>query len=219
MRERTITIGRAARYLTLGGTAAPVEEAWVACHGYGQLARSFLRPFEAIATPQRLIVAPEGLSRFYVDDAHRRVGASWMTREARADEIDDYVRWLDTAYADALTHAHTPRPERLVAFGFSQGCATIVRWLTASPVVREASCDRVILWGGGLPHDLDLERHAPRLRRTRLVLVAGEEDPFVTPERLREQEEALRAHAVPFDVVRFRGGHRVEADVLRDLAG
>ncbi|MDX1532557.1 MAG: hypothetical protein R3362_13590, partial [Rhodothermales bacterium] len=116
MQEHAVAAYRTARYCTLGPDAEAAREAWVACHGYGQLTPAFLRAFEPIAEPGRLIVAPEGLSRFYLP-GHREVGASWMTKEAREDEIDDYVRWIDTAYADALTRAHTPQPERLVALG------------------------------------------------------------------------------------------------------
>ena len=74
---------------------------WVVCHGYRQLARRFIREFQGIAGAERRIVAPEGLSRFYLDEEggphgpEARVGATWMTREDRIAEIDDYVAYLD----------------------------------------------------------------------------------------------------------------------------
>ena len=94
MEEHHLAATRTARYFTLGGGAG-VHHVWFVLHGYGQLASALLRNFEGLANPSRLIVAPEGLSRFYVDPiasgpaARRRVGASWMTREDRLIEIED----------------------------------------------------------------------------------------------------------------------------------
>lgn len=217
MQEHHAAVYRTARYWTLGPAAEAVRELWMVCHGYGQLAASFLRSFHAVDAPGRLIVAPEGLSRFYLA-GHERVGASWMTKEARETEITDYVRWLDTAYTDALTQAHAPLPERTVAFGFSQGCATVVRWLAESPVLGDPPCDRLVLWGGSLPHDLDLERHRDWLGRVNLTLVVGDADTYATPERVAEQEARLREHAIAFETLRFTGAHHLDADMLRRLA-
>ena len=45
----------------------------------------------------RLLIAPEGLSRFYHED-HESIGASWMTREERLEEIKDYLMYLDLVH-------------------------------------------------------------------------------------------------------------------------
>ncbi len=215
--EHTLSVYRTARYFVLGDASGPAEEVWLACHGYGQLAPYFLQHFHPVAAPHRLVVAPEGLSRFYLDD-HRRVGASWMTREARHDEIADYVRFLDTVYADVLTRAGRDRV-RLTAFGFSQGGATVTRWLAHSPALGAPPAERLVLWGSVLPHDLDLDEHGAWLRRTGLTFVAGGTDVYATPERLAEQERLLREAEIPFETVRFGGGHRLDPEVLRGLAG
>ncbi|NNF58989.1 MAG: hypothetical protein HKN04_12210 [Rhodothermaceae bacterium] len=216
MQEHTLSVYRTARYFALGEPSDAVEEVWLVCHGYGQLAAYFLRHFRAVETPKRLIVAPEGLSRFYLEN-HQRVGASWMTREARQDEIDDYVRLLDTVYADVLTRAEQTRV-RLVALGFSQGGATVTRWLAHSPMLGTPPADRLVLWGSILPHDLDLEEYGAWLRRVGLTLVVGNADAYATPERIAEQEDRLRDAAIPFEIVRFDGEHRLDWDVLRGLA-
>src|ERR1051325_10016453 len=53
---------------------------------------------------RRRLVAPEGLSRFYLSEraTERRVGASWMTREDRLAEIADYLGYLDAVYDDVF---------------------------------------------------------------------------------------------------------------------
>ena len=90
MQEHLFSTPRSARYFTLG-SPEDAAEVWFVCHGYGQLAARFLERFRPIEANRRCIVAPEGLSRFYLTETatERRVGASWMTREDRLHEIDD----------------------------------------------------------------------------------------------------------------------------------
>jgi dienelactone hydrolase len=79
------------------------------------------------------VVAPEALSRFYVDRGEpaagtpARVGATWMTREDREAEIADYVRYLDRALDAAAGRPGAAAPA-LGVLGFSQGAATACRW-------------------------------------------------------------------------------------------
>ena len=141
MDEHRLTAPRTARYFTLGSDAAALGEVWFVLHGYGQLAARFLTGFAPIDDGTRLVVAPEALSRFYVDHANRKVGASWMTREDRLAEIDDYVRYLDAVRAEVLRDG-TPRQSSVHVLGFSQGAAAAARWTAsgAGPV------DRLVLW-------------------------------------------------------------------------
>src|SRR4051794_20826418 len=100
MDEHTFSTPRTARYFTLG-TLATAGDVWFVCHGYGQLASRFLERFRPLEAGDRCVIAPEGLSRFYLTESpgERRVGVSWMTREDRLHEIDDYVRYLDAVHA------------------------------------------------------------------------------------------------------------------------
>src|SRR5919204_6031656 len=124
MEERFLSTLRTARYFILGSPRR-AQELWFVCHGYGQLAARFLERFRVLESEDRCVVAPEGLSRFYLteDPTERRVGASWMTREDRLHEIDDYVRYLDALYREIA-----PQHSRVTALGFSQGTATVCRW-------------------------------------------------------------------------------------------
>ncbi|HWC72791.1 MAG TPA: hypothetical protein VG454_02565 [Gemmatimonadales bacterium] len=211
MKEHVITTPRTARYFTIGS----LEEAahvWIICHGYGQLAARFLERFRLIADDTRCIVAPEGLSRFYLTEhpTERRVGASWMTKEDRLREIDDYVRFLDAVYDQVAIGKET-----VTALGFSQGSATVCRWA----VLGAAHIDRLIVWGGEIPPDLDLgERRAhERLRDARLTLVYGSRDAFFTPKIVAETEARLRDQDIPYELVPFDGGHEIDEATLRKL--
>lgn len=208
MQEHALTTSRSARYFTLG-LPERATECWFVCHGYGQLAARFLERFRPLEASGRCIVAPEGLSRFYLteDPAERRVGASWMTREDRLHEIDDYVRYLDAVYAAV---GGGPRTAKVTALGFSQGTATVCRWTAFG----SSRIDRLIVWGGEVPPDLDLQR----LRVPSLTLVYGNHDEFFTPKVVAANEARLREHAIPYEVTAFDGGHEIDAATLRRLA-
>ncbi len=102
MEYHEITVPRTARFALSADPGDATTEIWFACHGYAQLAGSFLESIMPAAAPGRVLVAPEGLSRFYPDSGTGRVGASWMTKEGRESEIRDYVALLD-AVRDEVT--------------------------------------------------------------------------------------------------------------------
>ncbi len=204
--ERRITVPRSARYFVRGN--AQPRELWLACHGYGQLAEEFLTGFRAVPDDIRLI-APEALNRFYHESGFHgpesRVGATWMTRIDRLSEIDDYVRYLDLVYDDAIATS----PElRVTAFGFSQGAATIARWAART----SRRYDRVVLWGAGIPPEV-----TPRpdlFHGAEVIFVSGLRDAF----NADRAAEGARTFGLDARVLRFDGGHRLDDATLRLLA-
>lgn len=214
MEIRHFTIQRELRYAVLEASAAPPAEVWFVLHGYGQLAPRFLRRFRPVDDGNRRIVAPEGLHRYYVDHDARLVGASWMTCEDRLTDIRDYVAYLDRLHAEVLSDLDA-EGVRVVAVGFSQGVHTLCRWLAFG----EARIDTAALWGATVPPDLDLEASGEGLRRPHLYLVAGERDELFPPDTVTAVERRLREHRVPFESLRYPGGHRIEASVLERIVG
>ncbi len=214
--EHQLTVSKTARYYQLGEVNQNTREVWLCCHGYGQLAGRFVQRFEPIVSETRVIVAPEALHRFYLDPpdrsaADRRVGATWMTREDRETDIQDYIEFLDQVCALVCSGA-VPEP-RIVGFGFSQGTATIARWAAAT----RCAISRLILWGSGLPPDLDWTRASQRYREMSVTLVAGEQDEFAQPARIAEQEALLSQNGVRHSIVRFQGGHHLDEPTLERL--
>lgn len=179
-------------------------------HGYGQLARYFLNKFEGMEDGL-LIAAPEGLSRFYLDAGHTRVGATWMTREDRTYEIDDQIAYLDLL-ADTLLATCVPGTP-LNVLGFSQGVATACRWLG----LGRARAQQLVLWGGNLPPDLPTGKWTARLGGTRTLLVHGDRDQIVPRSVLAANEALLRGAGVPHESHRFDGGHELDTLLLKRL--
>ena len=213
IREHHLAVSRTARYYLLGSPGPTASQVWVVCHGYGQLASRFLRDFEGLESAGRLIVAPEALSRFYLDSAKsgrhaETVGASWMTREAREAEIEDYVRFLELLKQQVLAIIGSPVPVGVL--GFSQGVATAARWVARSPEKPPL----LVLWGSGLPAELVGPVGAQGFQRTRVVLVAGAKDAYFDPAAVEGQLDTLRGQGVSCERVTFPGGHRLDRETL-----
>lgn len=223
-REVSLEVLRSARVLALGGEGPEPgpTSTWFVLHGYRQLARRFIRRFRAVASPGRRVVAPEALSRFYLEVGEGRhgegdrVGASWMTREDREREIVDYVRYLDRVARDF------PEPARVgggsstkghrTVLGFSQGAHTAARWMG----LGSARADRLVLWGAGFPRDLP-PHAAGRLRELEVVLVRGAEDGSRHREDEKSEEAQLEDWGVDWRSLRHPGGHEIDEGVLDDL--
>ena len=217
LREHHIPVSRTARYYTLGDPAASARELWYVLHGYAQLGARFLRRFTTLDDGSRLIVAPEALSRFYVErpgrsHAQAPIGASWMTREDRLSEIDDYIRYLDALHAQIIQPLAGWHP-RITVLGFSQGAATATRWVTHG----RARIDRLILWGGLVPPDAELARGHAALRNVPLTIVVGERDHYITNTALADESARLDAAGIPFEVITFDGGHVISRSVFSRL--
>ncbi len=213
MQEHRVHVPRTARYFTLGAGGADARQVWFVCHGYGRLAHEFLREFHVLDDGTRLLVAPEGLSRFYTDHARQLVGASWMTREDRLAEITDYVKYLDAVHEHVFRSIQRSLVS-VVVLGFSQGAAAAARWIA----LGRAVADRLVLWGEVPPADLDLEFAWAKLRDARLTIVVGNEDQYVDTSQLLKVEARLLEHEIPYETIMFDGGHRLDGSVLQSLA-
>jgi len=218
--QRHLAVRRSARYFLLGEASPDVTDVWFVCHGYGQLASDFVKEFECIADPRRLIVAPEALSRFYLAEGEgfhgpeSKIGATWMTREDRETEIADYVAYLDALYDEIFRQV--PREKAYVtALGFSQGGATANRWLTRG----RARADRLLMWGSLIASDSDLNQAATFFRTVELQIVYGTRDRFADSGMIANYEKLLRENSIPYKLVTFDGGHRMDRDTLKRLAG
>ncbi|UOQ70614.1 alpha/beta hydrolase [Hymenobacter cellulosilyticus] len=185
--ERRLTVIRSARYYQSGELSAATRRVWFVCHGYGQLAAYFIRHFHRLTRADKatVVIAPEGLSRFYLNGTSGRVGATWMTKEDRLAEIDDYVAYLNQLARAVLAECS---PETTVTvLGFSQGAATVSRWL-ARTFFRPA---RLILWAGAFPPDVDFTVASHLLRQLPVTLVCGTQDAYIDEAALAQQQEFL----------------------------
>jgi predicted esterase len=209
--EHYVTVDRTARFVTMGATNRP-REIWFVCHGYGELAASFVLGLSALDDGTRLFVAAEALSRFYLE-GHQDVGASWMTREDRENEMRDYLKYLDTVKSEVFSRIDGASAS-ITVLGFSQGAATAARWACRGTV----DAARLITWGESLPPELEDDESLKRLRAMNLVVVGGTRDKFFTESRRDELRNHLDRLGVPFEEKSFDGGHRLDDKTLLEIA-
>jgi predicted esterase len=217
--QRHLKVPRSARYAILGSPTADLSEVWFVCHGHGQLAARFLSRFLPLEREDRLFIAPEALSRYYLSPPSAGphppgtpIGASWMTAEDRDAEMNDYIEYLDLLHDEIFSAVDRTRV-RVWAIGFSQGAATVTRWVVRGKVEP----DRVVLCSGMLPAELDREGAKRLVRRAPLTLAFGDADEFASSERVAAEEAKLDDLGIPYEIMRFKGGHTITPELLTRL--
>ena len=199
------------RYFSLQPIQGDEQDLWIVLHGYKQLASFFIKKFDVPESDGFALVAPEGMHRFYLTGYNGRVGASWMTREERESDIADYVRALDILVDEVLTQFKTP--PRINVLGFSQGAATATRWLCRG----RTKANRLVLWAGSFPPDVNYDSDVVKLNAMNLTLVIGDQDQFIQADDIIHVKELLDQHQVQYQLHKFQGGHDIDAAVLGQL--
>jgi len=176
----------------------------------------FIMKFQSLAEQQIYVIAPEGLSRYYLTELteqgrkDNKVGASWMTRENREMDIRNYITYLDMVFArelDAFPHI----PVSLV--GFSQGSATATRWA----IQGNLRFDKLILWSGLFPPDMDFTAGHEKLKDKKSYLVVGKNDPFLNEARMLEFDQLASKIGVQPQKIYFEGKHEISEVVFPQL--
>ena len=176
----------------------------VALHGYGQLAAFFIKKFNACSNDYT-ILAPEGPHRFYKNGYSGRVGASWMTKEAREDDIKDNINWLTEWLTD---HLKENKYDKIILLGFSQGGATAARWYYNNPNLF----DQLILWASVFPPDIS----KPKIKLPNNNLyVVGKNDEFINDE-MRLNEVKFYQN-IGFDTHVYNGNHDIDPFVIQQI--
>ncbi len=211
--ENRISFEFNGRYETLGQPSDQIEHLWFVCHGHGQLAKYFIRKFESLNDGKHLIVAPEGLFRYYLEGFTGRVGATWMTKEDRASDIQNYLTFLTATMNEVKSKLSSN--VKVTLLGFSQGAATISRFATQTNV----TFDRLVLWAGIFPPDLPPLESQRKLSDKQCLLIYGLNDQYLTASRIEEQA-AIAAHInVTPEVITFEGEHELNDQVILQISG
>jgi predicted esterase len=217
MQELQVDFDFQARYYKLGEVTPATKGVWFVLHGYGQLAKYFIAKFASLPEHGICVIAPEGLSHFYLEDINTRnqtgstrVGATWMTRENRLMEIQNYLTYLNTVYKTEL-NKYPSIPVTLL--GFSQGAATASRWIESNP----DSFKKFILWAGIFPNDMDFEKGKEIFKKIPATIVYGKNDPFLTDSRIGEMNTLSEKLGVTSTPIVFDGGHEIHDPTLLNL--
>lgn len=199
-----------ARYYTCGELSAKTEKIWWVMHGYGQLATYFLRKFAHLDPDKNYIIAPQGLSKHYLEGFEGRVGAVWMTREDRLNDIANNMTYLQAVYAKESAKPYFNTVPQVYMLGFSQGCATLCRWLAESRVPYS----RLVLWAGEMPADVLAKVHETSIASRELFFVYGNRDELITQDNAEKYFHSLKSAGIHPRVINFEGGHEITAEII-----
>ncbi|MCX6310635.1 MAG: phospholipase [Bacteroidetes bacterium] len=208
MDHHKISVEKSARYFTLGKSDSNITTVFFVCHGYAQSANEFLEKFEPIQNDKYYFVAPEGLSRFYLRGSKEKVVASWMTHEDRADDISDYVLFLDKVYKEVIGKFSSD--VNIILLGFSQGAATASRWAA----LGNSRIDKLILWCGFFPTDLATGGIPERID---LTVVAASNDRWISAKQEEEQVERIKLFFPAMKHIQFEGEHEIDIPTLKKI--
>ncbi len=191
-------------------TISPSEEVYnlvYVLHGYGQLVRYFKEKFIGTQKPHTLFVFPEGKHRFYLNGVSGRVGASWMTKEWREDDIQFNINALNSLHKQLTTKYSSIKT--ITVLGFSQGGATAARWIASAGF----SCNHFISWASVFPPDVTIVSFEHIAEKT--TFVVGKNDEYF-PEKTRVEHcdwyKKLGAEIITFD-----GKHDIHIETLNQL--
>jgi len=204
--EEKLTITKTTRYFT-HGNAEKATHLIFALHGYGQLPAFFIRKFQELDHDTYYIVAPEGLHRFYLSGSSGRVGASWMTKEARLDDIEDNMKYLDQLAENICTNNSFSTKTLL---GFSQGGATAARWHEKGSF----RADTFVLWASVFPPDLELPKDQHAFSRSKNIFIVGDEDEYFKGADIDAMSSHLSESQLLFETIIYKGKHTINSEGL-----
>jgi predicted esterase len=204
----SFSVPKTARYFVSEANPAITTECWIILHGYGHLPEFFMRKFKCLENNFRLLVFPEGLHRFYLNGASGKVGASWMTKEARESDISDNIIFL-SQLQQQLVETY-PLLNKIIVFGFSQGASTAARWVANS---SHGAVKALVVWSSLLPEDV-LTKES--LKDLPLFMVYGNEDEYVNETSFKEHAEQIKKD---FNLITstFHGKHEIPSEALKTL--
>ncbi len=206
--EKLLSFQATHPYEVLNTWGPKTKRVWVVFHGIGFLSRYFLRNFTHLDPQENFIIAPQAPSLYYLDQTYRHVGASWLTREHTARNMENLLNYLEALFQkESLEKA----PE-LVLMGYSQGVSVLCRWVA----LRRKSCDRMILYAGRVPEELGPEyfRHLPD--GTAVEVLEGDADPFLPSKDLKKREIRLKElFGNLLQLKQYKGGHELDNKLLK----
>jgi predicted esterase len=209
--ERHIPISIQASYSVLNAHNANTKRVWLVFHGYGQLSKFFIKKFEELNPQENYIIAPQGLSKFYLEGFTGRVGASWMTKVDRLAEIAQQMNLVD----EILKKEGVQRQNiQFNYFGFSQGVATMCRYAAHAKL----PFGQMVLWAGTFPPELEKADFDFLKGDEQVKYYSGSDDPFYKEGMKEKQEElVLAAMGLTPTLFPFEGKHEVVASLVGKL--
>lgn len=209
--EKTVTYSTENTYLTQNELTSKTKNVWLIFHGIGYLSRYFVKYFEGLDTEENYLIVPQAPSKYYLKNEYKYVGASWLTKENTAIEVNNVLNYIDAV----LEAEHIPEHVNLILFGFSQGVSVATRWLAG----KKFRCKLVVLYAGGIPNELTAsDFNFLDFTATQIKIIYGDQDEFLTPNRLKGEKVKIDSLFQGLaEIITFKGGHDVKPEIIEKL--
>lgn len=196
--------------VSLLGNPETATNFWLVLHGYGQLAEDFQKHFENWNLDKHYFVLPNALNHFYLKSGKGDVGASWMTKYEREKDIIDNNSYLNKVYEQFILPYTKKDQQHFFVVGFSQGAATLIRWLA----MQNIRAEKIILWGAVFPPDMEQEKFLVNLKQTEWWYFIGTEDEFISNEEKEKQKQFFQLHKFNIHWIEYKGKHAFNEKIL-----
>jgi len=210
--KHNISFEFSSSYITYNKLTDKTENIWIVFHGYGQLSKYFIRRFDVLEGDKNYIIAPQGLSKFYVDEDFKNVGASWLTKEDKESDLLNQQKYL-IKLMDELKSKIDFSKIKINLFGFSQGVSALTRLL----INYNMKIDNIIIWAGWVPDEFfNINKNV--LKDTNLFFVVGNKDKYYNNPIIKGYIEKFKKTLnKEIDYFVFDGGHIVDRKVLKKI--
>tara|TARA_B100001027_G_scaffold47261_1_gene31030 strand:- start:610 stop:1257 length:648 start_codon:yes stop_codon:yes gene_type:complete len=211
--KKQISISKTGKYSQSGKYSKKINSVWIVLHGYGMLSEFFIKKFDCIINDTTLVIAPEATNRFYLSNNYNRVGASWMTKLDRNEEIRDNILFLNKLFSiikKEIGHDNF----KLNTLGFSQGGPALVRWLMSNRL----NINSLILWGSDIPKDSLIIENKSRWNSMNLKIVIGKHDEYINEEKKQEFIRLVKSYGLKYELIEYEGSHKITEEELKKIA-
>ena len=209
--ENLITVETTARYYCVGNISSEIRAVWFVFHGYGMKAKQFVENFSCISDSQTLIVAPEGVHRYYGRGTQGEIRANWMTSDLREFDIENNNNYLNSVMEELISKGITESVQ-IGVLGFSQGGPTALRWVGQ----LERNIGIVVAWGTDFPKEVYTDgKTRLKINQSNTKLVIGNEDEYISSDKVDEIILELHDNGIDFDFHTFEGKHELHSDTIR----
>ena len=209
--EKTIDYTTTNTYSTLNSLTDNTKNFWVVLHGIGYLSRYFINFFDALPADENYIIAPQAPSKYYLNNAYRHVGASWLTKEETLQETKNVITYLDAVF----TQERVPENCNLIVFGFSQGVSVAMRWVAQ----KKIRCSQLVLYAGGIPNELMPSDFDFLIKNgTKVTALVGNKDEYLSNEKQKSETGKIEnLFAGRANQIVFEGGHELKKELINNL--
>ena len=202
-------------YYDLHSTTTGPAPLLIALHGYGANKRQMMREAQQMAPEGFAIASLQGFHQHIKEPREPggplRFGFGWLTNFRSEESVATHHNAL-LDLIRVLTDEGVADPSQIYLLGFSQSCALNYRFAFTHSAVLKG----VIGICGGIPGDWETN-HGYNGAELDVFHLAGKQDEFYPPERVRDYEKQLASRARKVTFKSYDATHEIVPAMREDV--